>query len=260
MSTTTDNLIDMMHAHVQERDAEKKASRPPKEQPTFYPFLVGQCRRKIGYHMTDTPAKPLPPEVLMIMENGTSFHNRCEELMHDMGIAIADEVSIKRPDLHISGRTDVLIKNFLSDKRENQEDIKLYDGKGTDVVYEGPENEVLLVELKSIKNKKYYNLPKTKPEKNHELQLQLYMHLTGIRQGLVFYENKDNQDMTYYVCNYEPKQAERVLGDIDFILEYINKDDLPPRDYEPTSFECLYCEFRDTCYPNHNPYDLESLL
>lgn len=261
------NLIDMVHKFVREEDIRKQQERVTQGRTgKFYPSSVGACKRKIAYQMLGYVGKPKEGRNILIMDNGTYFHERMEKLFDDMGIMIAPELKLKDEELRISGRSDAIIWNFMKREGDVYPDdkvIKLYkptDGED-ELVYEGLASDVLIVEFKSIKSKGYNDyIPKTKPKKEHEMQLQLYFYLTGIRAGLVYYENKDTQEQKYFYVQYNQTIIDEIIHDIRTVIHIIDQGQLPEREFQPTSFECRYCDFRDICHPVTNKYNLEDLI
>ena len=267
------NLIDMLHKHLIEEDQKNQQKRVDEGRVgKFYPSSVGSCRRKIAYQMMGYPGKPKEGRNVLILDNGTYFHERMEKYYEDMGILVAPELKLKDEELRISGRSDAIIYNFMKEKEgpvEGDEIIELYkpvydeEGTetGTELVYKGWASDVLIVEFKSAKDKSYEDYtPKTKPQKKHELQLQLYFYLTGIRAGMVYYENKNTQDHKYYYVTYNQKMVDEIIADIKFVIEHIDNGTLPEREFQPTSFDCRYCDFRDICHPILNTYNLEDII
>lgn len=266
------NLIDMVHRYMQEENQLNQAERVAQGRVgKFYPSSVGNCRRKITYQMMGYPGKVIPGQNLLIMDNGTYFHHRMEDLFERMGILIAPELKLKDADLRISGRSDAIIWNFL--KKEGtvvpgDKEIELYKPitkeDGTEVeelVYKGLASDVMIVEFKSIKSKNFEKyLPKTKPKREHEMQLQLYFYLTGIREGFVYYENKDTQEQRYYHVVYNQAIVDEVVNDIRFVISHIDAGTLPPREFQPLDFQCRYCDFNSICYPKKNSYNLMDII
>lgn len=217
----------------------------------FYPSSVGQCSRKIAYQMVGTPSQPLPARVLRILDNGTSMHSRYELLFAEMGILLASEVKISEESedkaiaefcrkYHISGRTDAIIR---------------------------VDDEVYIVELKSASNNSFSRIRDSgEPKKEHYQQIQLYMHILGIHRGIILMENKDTQEIWEFPVHYDPEMATHILKTINMINEsvanymasvelgnyerpYIQLEHLfPDREYDKTSFECRYCDFRSICW------------
>lgn len=269
------NLVDMVHQYLSEENQQRQQERYDQGRiGKFYPSSVGNCKRKIAYQMMGYPGKPIPGRNLLIMDNGTYFHERMEDTFERMGILIAPELKLKDEELRISGRSDAIIWNFLKKEGEvypDDEVIKLYrpvmdaDGKEiegeTELVYEGLASDVLIVEFKSIKSKGYNDyVPKTKPQKKHEMQLQLYFYLTGIRQGMVYYENKDTQEQKYFHVTYNQDIVDEIVSDIKFVIEHIDQGKFPEREFQPTSFECRYCDFRDICHPVTKTFNIDELI
>lgn len=272
------NLIEMVHMFLSHESQQRQVERFDTGRiGKFYPSSVGQCKRKIAYQMMGYPGKPINGQSLLVMDNGTYFHHRMEDVFGRMGIMIAPELSLKHEELRISGRSDAIIWNFMLDpaeepgpiiqlfepvKDEEGNTVKDEDGESQlKLVYEGPNNHVLIAEFKSIKSKGYNEyIPKTKPKKEHEMQLQLYFFLTGIRRGVVYYENKDTQEQKYFVVDYNESMVNSIVEDIRLVIDCIDKGELPPREYQPTEVQCRYCDFRDICHPDFNAVDYNKIL
>ena len=269
------NLVNMIHSFLQKEDQDNQQKRVDAGRVgKFYPSSVGRCKRSIVYQMNGYPGKPKEGKNLLILENGTSFHDRMEAIFERMGILIAPELKLTNDDLRISGRSDAIIWNFLKNEEVeyiHDEEIELYkpvkkevDGveqEVSELVYKGPASDVMIVEFKSIKSKAYHDyLPKTKPKKEHEMQLQLYFYLTGIRTGMVFYESKDNQEEKYYHVEYNQKIVDEIISDIRLVIDHVDGFTFPEREYDPTSFECRYCDYRDICHPIINSYNVDEII
>ncbi|UNY39856.1 CRISPR-associated exonuclease, Cas4 family [Bacillus phage vB_BauM_KLEB27-3] len=269
----TKNLVDMVHSFLQEESMQLNKKRIEEGRTgKFYPSSVGSCKRQATYQVLGYPEQPKEGRNILILENGTSFHDRMEGIFERMGIMIAPELKLKDEELKISGRSDAIIYNFLKDPEAEYPDDKViklhapvYDDDGNEIdqklVYEGMASDVMIVEFKSSSHKSYENyIPKTKPDKKHEMQLQLYFYLTGIRYGLVYYENKNDQDQKYFHVSYNQKIVDEIIKDIRFIIDCAEKNILPEREFQPTSFECRFCNFRDTCHPVEHDYNINDIL
>lgn len=258
----TTSLIEMVHNFLVKENQEKQQQRIEEGRiGKFYPSSVGRCKRQIAYQMLGYPGKPTPGRNLLIMDNGTYFHERMEDTFNRMGIMIAPELKLVDEELRISGRSDAIVWNWLKDpeKTYDNTEIKLTSTDGK-VVYEGPQSDVLIVELKSINNKNYEKLPKTLPKMEHRMQLQLYMYLTGIRQGVVYYENKDTQEQKYFYVEYNIEMVEKVTNEIREIISHLDAGTLPDRPYPPVSFQCQWCDHKEICYPSRSSYSLQDII
>lgn len=226
----------------------------------FYPSSLSQSDRDVVLGMLGYIGAPQRGEGLMVMENGTSFHNRMEDIFEQMGILIAPELSLKDPDLCVSGRSDAIIWNYFREEDEpDGEIITLVNPEG-EVLYHGPENYVLLVEFKSIAENGFYNLAQKKPKKEHEQQLQLYFYLTGITKGLVYYENKNNQKSKEYFVERDEEVIDAVTSRIKRLVDRARRRDIPKTDMVPTDISAQFSNFKDLTWPNTNPFKFEDLF
>ncbi|MFE4029294.1 PD-(D/E)XK nuclease family protein [Priestia sp. YIM B13551] len=244
------DIVDMLHQFLTEGNAEHQKQRIAEGKiGKFYPSSVGKCKRAVVYQMLGYPAKPIKGQSVLILDNGTSFHNRMEDIFERMGIMIAPELSLKDEELRISGRSDAIIWNYLKQEDEpDEEEIVLYDPNEEDkVIYKGPSNHILIVEFKSIKNKNFEKL-KTKPQSKHIMQLQLYFYLTGIRRGIVWYENKNTQEIKTYMIEYDEGLIQQVKDDIQDILNHVDRHALPEKEGNALDVMCRYCDFRNLCH------------
>lgn len=251
------SIIEMLHEQMQKNNqAEAHKHNPCK----FYPSSVGKCLRAIVYQMQGYESKGMEGRILLILENGTYFHERIEKLFGATGTLIVPELPIRRPELRLSGRSDAVIKNILP-HTPSENIIKLHaevlkpdnTEPELELVYEGPDNDVILVELKSISDSGFNYLSKGAKEA-HIMQLQLYMHLTGIKQGCLLYENKNNQEMKEFFIGYDPVMSQKIIEKIIAANKHVDDVTLPEREYQRTDFECRYCDFREICWPVQNKY------
>lgn len=257
-NTLTDFMYDYLVTQNYNRAESRSQER--RENIRFSPSQIGKSDRDIVLYMLGYIGTPMEGRVLTVMDNGTSFHERMEDTYEKMGIMVAPELSLKDPELCISGRSDAIIWNYL--KEENEEDgpeITLKDPKDN-IVYEGPNNYVLLVEFKSISEKGFDSLPKTKPRKEHEEQLQLYFHMTGIEKGIVYYENKNNQVTKEYVVEKDDEMIDAIVKRIKRLIKRAKERDIPQAEEPQSHFDVMFSNYKDISYPNQNPFSTEAIL
>jgi len=235
---------------------EKEASRPMYGIGKFYPSSVGKCKRAIVYQMLGYPKKGVGIKSYLILENGTYTHERLEKMFKDAGILIASELPLKDAELKISGRLDLIVHNVF----EHEEDDKMITLKDKGkVIYRGSPSDAVIVELKSISDSGFNRL-NGKPKDEHRDQVMLYLHLTGIRLGAVFYENKNTQELAEFLVPYDEQEAKRVIDKIRFCGECYDKQQLPEKEFEKHDFDCLYCDYRENCWPSEHTYNLDDIL
>lgn len=252
----------MVTSYLSEENYKRSAnkSKDRKKNLKFYPSSIGQTDRDIVLGMLGYIGAPTRGEGILIMENGTSFHNRMEAIFEDMGIMIAPELSLKDKELHISGRSDAIVWNYLREEDEPDGEIITLRNPQNEVIYHGPENYILLVEFKSISENGYYNLRKSKPKDEHMQQLQLYFYLTGITKGIVYYENKNNQKSTEYIIERDEEIIQQVTGRIRRLLKMAEEGKVPEAEHVPTDFPARFSNYKDLTYPNPNPFRFEDLF
>lgn len=254
------NKMVLSYLSTKQHKQNQDRSKARRDKIKFYPSSIGQSDYDIVMSMLGYVGKPTRGEFLMIMENGTSFHNRIEHIFEEMGILIAPELSLKDEELHISGRSDAIIWNYLKEPdEEDGEEIELIDPSGKSI-YKGPENNVLLVEFKSISENGFERLRKSKPNDEHNDQLQLYFYLTGITKGLIYYENKNNQKVVEYIVERNEDDIKRITNRIRRLIKRAEERDIPEPDYKPTDFEGRYSRYVDMAYPNLNPVSFEDVF
>jgi CRISPR/Cas system-associated exonuclease Cas4 (RecB family) len=254
------SLIEIIHEQMKANNQEESTKHDPCK---FYPSSVGKCLRSIVYQMQGYESKQMDGRFLLICENGTYFHERTEKLFATTGLLIAPEVSFRVPELRLSGRSDALIKNFLSHKPSDNI-VKLYepakeDGEST-LLYEGPDNGVIIVELKSISDSGFNYLNRTGAKEAHIMQLTLYMHIMGIKQGMLLYENKNTQEMKEFIIGYDADLAQKIIEKIKSANKHVDEKTLPPKEFERTDFECRYCDYADLCWPVKNKYTIDDVI
>lgn len=226
----------------------------------FYPSSIGKCPRQNVYQMLGYIGMVDNAQNLLVLENGNSFHTRMEDIFDKMGIMIAPELSIKNKLLHVSGRSDAIIWKPTWTPDEPDGSIITLKDVDEHEVYKGPKNLISIVEFKSIKDATFHKLTKSKPKPEHMKQLQLYFHLTGIEHGYIYYENKNTQATKIYEILKDEELIREVIIEITDTIKYAEKGELPPKPYEPSDIQCRFCNFRNICHPNSNPYTFSDIF
>lgn len=245
---------------LQENISRSEKYSKTKSEIRFYPSSVGKCMRQNVYQMLGYIGIVDNPQNLTVLENGNYFHLRMEKLFEQMGILIAPELSIRDAELNISGRSDAIIWNPKYESGDDPgEDIVLIGGDYK-VAYEGKANLVSIVEFKSIKDSKFHKLSKKKPLPEHEKQLQLYFALTGINNGYIYYENKNSQATKIYEVYRNEEIIEEVIKEIKETIGYAERGELPERPFNASDIQCRFCNFRNICFPNTNPYSFSDIF
>lgn len=148
-----------------------------------------------------------------IFDNGNDVHDRYARYFDEMGILIEEERPLYNEGYRIKGFAD---------------DILNLDGD-------------CIIEMKSMNTMQASKL--TKPVKDHEIQLQFYMYLTGIHRGFVVYENKNNQDIIEFYLTYDESKISYILERIEDILNKTKEDKLADKKMS----SCRTCPYKKYC-------------
>jgi len=117
-------------------------------------------------------------------------------------------------------------------------------GRADAIISINKENYVL--DIKSMNSMVFRNL--TEPKKENVYQLQLYLHYFNIKKGILFYIDKDKQNIKEFLINYDPNLVQSLLKDFTDLKIKIDKNIVPSRipDY-PNNWQCQYCQFKEVC-------------
>lgn len=266
---TVDDLIDSNGDIT--REVEKaliKSQRPDKTRVTIRPSELGGCSRSIVYNMVCAPKKPTDATFVSICDNGTMFHNRYEAALEKAGLLIADEATFTVEGI-CTARTDAIIKNFREhtpsdniitihkevheigeDGRWKKDENGKYITK-LEEVFHGPDNDIIVIELKSVKSSSFQSIVKSKKAQKiqHVLQLQFYMHHLQAKHGALIYENKDTQKTYQINIDYDEEMANIALNQAKLCCHCVKEGLLPKQEYDAGSFECTWCSYLPICRP-----------
>ena len=158
--------------------------KPPRSG-VFHPStLSNTCDKAVWliYHgkMIETPLEAV---VQRIFQNGDYLEKRVESWFSNIGILVAREFPVKMEKPPMSGRIDFLIRH------------EMYG--------------IIPVELKSINTSAFGQL--SKPKKEHQIQLQIYLNIGNYPMGTVLYENKNDQKIKSYLVERDEKQWSDIL-------------------------------------------------
>lgn len=203
-------------------DSRSEASANYERKRTIRPSEIGQCTRKIvRLILNQVKEEPADPKQQRTFDMGNAVHKRyLKTYIPAIGCAVTKDVvengvSVKKPfieltiedkELWLRGAPDAVI--------QNRKDGKLY-----------------IFELKSIKQELFEEL--TTPSEEYLDQVHLYMYMTGIPRAIVFYENKNNQDIMEFYLDLDKTRLNNVLAKIRTIQEYVTNfattGKLPPK-------------------------------
>jgi CRISPR/Cas system-associated exonuclease Cas4 (RecB family) len=188
-----------------------------RERTKFWISEAGKCARQIYFYFKKYPKKEKDARVLRIMDHGDYTHMRIMSVLFALGLVKAAEIDIPSQEI-VTGRADAIVN------------------------IEGKPN---VVEIKSISSYGFQYLEK--PRREHLCQIQLYMHYFKIEQGILIYENKDNQDLKEFIVNYDEKIAKSLLEEFEILKHMIENNIIPQIPLGLEDWECRYCDYAEEC-------------
>jgi len=203
----------------------------------FHPSRLGGCPRAIFFDAFNAPidVEKLKRSKqaglgLMRMENGTFTHIRLQSIMYRMGIleSFEDRAQGYVDDVAFSGRYDGIIR------------VR----KGTWPSFRGEHGKRYLLEIKSANNKNFCLKAGGTPDEFHRLQIQIYLHILGLEEAILLYENKDNQNPHDELITYDPVELEAGVELARRFNRMIGKRRFPDK---PKKAYCYTCEYESLC-------------
>lgn len=196
----------------------------PKTCGRYYPSEVGYCLRKTWYSYNH----PLETDkhLIKVFEIGNMVH-------------------------------DFVVRVLQSEKNEEVELIGaeipfVFDNDGYTV--SGRIDDLVLVKLNGIKVlvevKSTSYLGINEPSEQHVMQLQLYMHNTGIHHGIVLYVEKNSLKSKAFPVAYNKDMADKILRRFSYLHSSLTCNSLPFAEakIEPKmNWMCKSCPYLDKC-------------
>lgn len=205
--------------------------------------LLG-CERAQVFKFTGFKGiKRTDPHSESIFDDGNWRHHRWQAIFKDMQAVLGRdhfkvlsiEEDIEIPDLFVAGSLDATIW------------IKGY-GR-------------LVVDYKGINDRGFTQiLSLDKPVEKHVKQLMTYLKARGIKRGLLFYENKNDQRWVCFMVSWD----EAIWSEIEDwsmrVLSAMENEKLPPRDLECQRGTYMEerCPYAGTCYGEKEHEEIRS--
>lgn len=200
----------------------------PKTIGRYYPSEIGSCLRKVWYSYKYP--KETDIELTKIFELGN--------LIHDFVSTVIE--SEKNP--HVE-----LLEKELPLKLETKDFI--VSGRLDDMLLLKENGKKVLVEVKSTKSTEYTR----EASRSHVMQLQLYMHITGVHDGVVLYVDKNNLKSKSFSVRYNEEMAKEILNRFIELNICLVSGQLPVDEAkrDPSlMWMCRYCEYSGMCEKN----------
>jgi CRISPR/Cas system-associated exonuclease Cas4 (RecB family) len=219
-------LADFVEEQYLKKRREPKFSRKYSFAPSAIGYGNGNCPRYwyLAFNGADV-VDETDPLSLAIMSNGSSGHNRIQELFRESGILVSEEVEVKLKDPPVRGFIDVMIRW---------------------------EDEVIVGEIKTTRSEAFSHRQLTmRPAANHLFQILVYMKATGKKNGFVLYENKNTQEILVIPVTMSDENIAFLEKALDWMRrthKAYEDDVIPTRPWTKRNKICKECPMYKLCW------------
>lgn len=258
-SSGSDPLRPLVDAYLLERERapERHVTAPYDLTPPIRPpgrlspsSLCG-CERAAVFQFAGVKARRrIDPDMELIFEDGNWRHLKWGAIFADMERVlgrhrfrvISVEERVSYPDLFIAGSLDVTVWMRPSPNAKGRKWV---------------------IDIKGINDVGFQFLLKNNNAiQKHRKQVVTYCRSVGIPRGIIWYENKNNQQTLAFVVNYEEDDWHDVVAWATSVTSYLRRKRLPPLDAECNRGNFLYekCPYSGLCYGGrHSNRQLQAL-
>lgn len=247
----------------------------------FHPSAFGGCKRKmVLQYFGEIKPELKEPRIIearseRIFAAGHAHHYRMQREFADMGILrgwwrsmltgkvygkkeklgifrpeTLEEIGEERPFGDDRSIGDILVYEEI--QVENEE----YNFKGhVDGIVElerGNPATRYVVDFKTSKQEKFQFIKTAsrKPDPVYVTQINIYMWLLDIDQGIIFYEEKNTHECLEFLVPKDRFLIEDIKKDALGILDFIKHKKIPKvkSNYNKTKYPCAYCGYKDFCF------------
>lgn len=229
---------------IKRRTAKKRLSKltidlTPRPRPPgrLSPSSLCGCPRAAAFRFAGVPgADKTDWETELIFENGDWFHHKWQLLFRDMEVVLGRkrfrvvgiEINVAIPELFVAGSLDIHI-------------LVKVNGEWIDYI----------VDIKSINT---YGFAKVMvngaPLPSHEQQVTAYAKAAGVKNGLLFYENKNDNKILAFAFRVEPKVVREIEEWCEDVIHHLDKETIPPQHIDCQSGTFLFdkCPYAKYCH------------
>jgi len=191
----------------------------------FYVTDIVKCRRQIYYQWTNADKTPYDISSLLRFDVGNAVHMiLMRYLFQRRNIrVVSSEVDLPYEKCNglIHGRADAIITI-----------------KG--------ENELRVVDLKSIASYGFKRVKDGEEKEEYLLQVQLYMYFFDINKGSILYMNKDTSALFEQEVERDDKKIEKLVEEFIQLKEKLDRGEKPDR-RKIKDWHCDWCPYKNIC-------------
>lgn len=216
-------VIDATYARQADVDEDKQKTR---FSASVLGYLSGTCpRRWVMAFQGARFVEEFDPIELDRMQAGTAAHERIQRNMSNSGLNFDIETELTVEDPPLKGYIDAIIRDF----------------NGFDIA----------VEIKTTRTEAFVSrkLKNAGPE-YQVLQLLLYLYFSGLKYGLLLYENKNDHQKLLIPVEMTPENLERIEKVVTWMRLVYNtykENKLPTRPFRKNSKACKSCPLLKHC-------------
>lgn len=187
----------------------------------YYPSMIGVCLRR--QHYVYTVGEVPDDETLAVFATGKGVHDMVADALDHSGTIVveAKEVKVSLPvgEASLSGRIDLLVALLRGEK--------------------------VAIEVKSTSR-----IPE-EPYEHQLLQLQTYLHATGLAKGVILYWDKRSGAKKGFVVEKDEESLRRIGERVGKLHTSLMSNTPPLREafLEGRLWECRRCSFLSVCKP-----------
>lgn len=206
------------------------------------PSTICGCERQAAFRFLATPGRRrLDPDLELIFEDGNWRHHQWDALFKDMEQVLGSdrvkvngyELPIRIGSLAVAGHLDM------------------------DVTIEGVRR---IVDFKGINDVGFtYVYTRDAPKEEHVDQLHPYMKGRKVYEGLLLYQNKNDQRTRAFVIKFDHERWARVEAWCRKVIGYLRRRELPPMHPECDAGNFLWdkCPWSYLCYGSKSRDEIE---
>lgn len=200
-----------------------------------------KCIRKLCYEFSDINPEPLDDKTLKVFAIGEILHEWIQDiLIKEKKAKIIEEFTITydKKGNHLKTQEEsnrLIIKDPV--EIHGRIDAMLVDDT--------------IIEIKTISKGAFFYLGNA-PRLGHYLQLQLYMYNKKIKNGTIFYINKDTGEFKEFELKYNHGfvmgSLKRFVKAKEVIDKFKETGKLPVQPFIKTSWQCAFCAYAKECW------------
>ena len=270
----------------------KKSENNDRDYKHFHPSEFDSCHRKLVYKFyeyegvcsaSDPNVALIDPRLQRIFDNGHGMHYRLGQNLVDSGLLKGvwrckdcgtvygkdEKLGIHKPKMcNVCQEEDGAKNSSFSYHEVGFYDEETMLGGHVDGILDlrgqeingglipedaSEEDSHIVIDFKSMRAEAFRRL--IAPKDNHNVQMQIYLYLSGLQFGKFLYENKNDQSFREFPVDRDEAVVSQRVAEAKGLKNIVKntnsegKRTLPPRTHKKNNAkECSECAFRSHCW------------